>query len=277
MLDLFSEKNMIELAGTMGRVAFTIIAILVISVITIKIMKSWVDRLLPYQDQPRVRTISGLIKNGLSYLISFIAIVMILERIGINTGSLVAAAGIGGVAIGFGAQNLVRDVVTGFFIVLEDQYDVGDHVTITGVGGLVEEIGLRVTKIRDFGGELHIIPNGEVKTVTNHMGEAMRVLVEVDIAYEVDVDKAIGVLEQLFAQVAEEVSDIVDGPKVLGVQDLGDSGVKLMTMAKTKPLTQWAIGRDIRKRIKVAFDQHGIEIPYPRRYLVFDQSAHHNS
>lgn len=264
----------------LGNFFLRLVLILIIAYLALRLARLMVDRffrqgnkMFANTEESRLTTLRTIMSSMLRYVIIFITGVMILELLGLDTASLIAAAGIGGLAIGFGAQNLVRDVVTGFFVLLEDHFDVGDFVTIGDVSGLVEEMGIRITKIRDFGGELHILPNGEIKKVTNHMGSSMRVLVEVDIAYEVDVDKAVAVLETLFAELTEEITEIVEGPKVLGVQALGDSGVKLMTMARTIPMSQWSVGRQIRKRIKEAFDENGIEIPYPRRYLVFDKKS----
>lgn len=273
------QTGQLILSGAQGLIS--IIVIIVIGTVALRFSHVAINRLLANRlvedrtSASRAKTLANVGRSAVSYLGFFIMGVMILEQLGISTSSLIAAAGIGGLAIGFGAQNLVRDLVSGFFILLEDQYDVGDFISTAGTSGLVEEIGIRVTKIRDFGGELHIVPNGTVERVTNHMGTAMRVLVDVDIAYEEDVQNAMDVLEELFAQLAEELEDVVEGPRVLGVQELGSSGVKLLTLAKAKPMTQWAMSREIRKRIKQAFDAHGIEIPYPRRYLVFDKHSFH--
>lgn len=273
---MFDTLPLHELLLVIGQRALSIILIILVSRLAMKVTNASIDRVFAkgIDKKPRSKTIATLLKNGAGYVITFIAIVMILDEIGINTGSLIAAAGVAGVAIGFGAQNLVRDIVTGFFILLENQYNIEDFITAGGVSGVVEEMGIRVTKIRDFGGQLHIVPNGEITSVTNHMGSAMRVLVEVDIAYEVDVNQAILVLEELFERLPHEIEDIVEGPKVLGVKDLGDSGVTILTMARAKPMTQWSCEREIRKAIKLAFDEHSIEIPYPRQYLVFDEETY---
>lgn len=274
-MELLSELTLSQILMHVGQIVISIIFIVLISRVAIKILCISIDRLFArtIERKPRSKTLAALMKNILGYVVTFVALVMILERLGINTASLLAAAGIAGVAIGFGAQNLVKDIVTGFFLLLENQYVIGDYVTVSGLSGIVEEIGLRVTKIRDFGGQLHIIPNGSIDQVTNHMGNSMRVLVDVDIAYEADVTKAIQVLEDLFVRLADEMEDIIEGPKVLGLRDLGDSGVTIGTWAKAKPMTQWSSEREMRKAIKITFDEHGIEIPYPRRYLVFDEKS----
>ena len=135
-------------------------------------------------DENKRKTLAGLLKSILRYVTYFTAAINILEIVGVKTASLLAAAGIGGLAVGFGAQNLVKDVISGFFIIFEDQYNVGDYVEAAGVAGVVDEVGLRTTRLRDFGGQFHIIPNGEIALVTNHSRGIKRALVKVKIAYE---------------------------------------------------------------------------------------------
>jgi len=177
--------------------------------------------------------------------------------------SILAVAGIGSLAIGFGAQNLVKDVISGFFIIFEDQFGVGDYITINNFSGLVEEVGLRISKIRDFSGDLHIIPNGEIKTVTNHTRGSMRALVNVGIPYEEDVDRIINVLTQICEDIKKSRNDVIEGPTVLGITDFQDSQVLITIIAKTEPMKQWEVERDIRYRIKKVFDREKITFPYP--------------
>jgi small conductance mechanosensitive channel len=220
-------------------------------------------------DTKKVSTLSALLKSILRYVIYFIAFWTILKIVGFPTESILAAAGIGGLAIGFGAQSLVRDIIVGFFIIFEDHFSVGEYVTIVGLSGIVEEMGLRVTKIRDFSGELHIIPNGSIGQVTNHSRGPMRALVRVSIAYEEDIDRAMAVIEEACLKIKEEMpEDIVDGPRPLGVAELADSGVTILVFARTKSMLQWSTERLIRKRIKEEFARRGIEIPYPKRVII---------
>lgn len=220
-------------------------------------------------DERRIHTLRGLARSVLRYTLYFVGGLMLLDEFGVPTASLLAGAGILGLAVGFGAQNLVRDVITGFFILFEDQYAVGDYVTVAGVTGTVEEIGLRLTKVREWTGELHIIPNGEIKQVTNHTRGGMGVLVEVEVAYEENLARVIEVIERLCRELAEEEPDVVlEAPRVLGVTRLGESGVTLQVFGKVRPMQQWAVARELRRRIKEAFDEAGIEIPYPRRVIL---------
>lgn len=218
--------------------------------------------------QRQANTLKVLTQSVLRYILYFIGIIMILQTFGVKTDSLLASAGILGLAVSFGAKNLVRDVITGFFLIFEDQFSVGEYVKVAGVAGIVEETGLRITKIRDFGGELHIVPNGLIEQVTNYNRGSLRALVEVGIAYEEDLEKAINVINQLARGMAEEIKEIVEGPRVHGVSSLGESGVVIRVVARTEPMAKWNVENELRKRIKLVFDQEGIEIPYPRRVMI---------
>ncbi|QZY55118.1 mechanosensitive ion channel family protein [Crassaminicella profunda] len=224
-------------------------------------------------EEKRINTIKGIVNSIVRYTIYFVAFTPILQTIGINISSLIAAAGIGGLAIGFGAQNLVRDIISGFFILLEDQFQVGDHVEIGSKSGIIEDMTLRVTTIRDLNGDLHIIPNGSIDIVTNKCRGNMRAWVDVGIAYEENIDNAIHVLKELCEEVAHENEKIIEGPTVLGVTNLGESDVVLSIIAKTVPLEQWAVERELRKRIKERFDEKEIEIPYPRRVVIGNEKS----
>ncbi|MFZ5641194.1 MAG: mechanosensitive ion channel family protein [Bacillota bacterium] len=222
-----------------------------------------------YFDERRVNTMRTLLRSVLRYAVYFILIFMILETTVKDIKGFLAGAGIIGVALGFGAQSLVRDVITGFFILFENQYAVGEYVTIGNLSGFVEEMELRVTKLRDWGGEMHFIPNGQVTTVTNFSRGSMRALVEISIAYEEEIDRALSVLKREAAEIAGELKEVVEeGPEVLGVVALGPSEVVIRVVAKTKPMEQWAVEREMRKRFKAAFDREGIEIPYPKRVMI---------
>jgi len=216
-------------------------------------------------DERRARTLAALLQSILRYTVDFLAVLAVFQVFDIPTASFLAGAGIVGLALGFGAQNLVRDMITGFFIIYEDQYAVGDYVTIGGLSGVVEEMGLRVTKLRDFSGDLHIIPNGAIDKTTNHSRGAVRALVDVGVAYEEDLDRALAVLDRVCKQVAAQHADVlVEGPSVLGVTDLGRNEVRISILAMTKPLQHWQIERELRRRIKDSFAAEGIEIPYQK-------------
>jgi len=254
------------------KVTFDIIKILIISFVGIKIGDILISRFYKLQAKGKIQlperkigTLMSLTKNILRYVIYFISAASILKIFNIDMTSILAVAGIGSLAIGFGAQNLVKDVISGFFVIFEDQFGVGDYITINNFSGLVEEVGLRTSKIRDFSGDLHIIPNGEIKTVTNHTRGSMRALVNVGVPYEEDVDKITNVLKQICEDIKKSRNDIIDGPSVLGITDFQDSQVLITIVAKTEPMKQWEVEREIRYRIKKVFDQEKIAFPYPHR------------
>lgn len=219
-----------------------------------------------HRDTRRIENISAVIKSLVRYIAYFVAGLMILEALGFDTKALLAGAGIIGLAVGFGAQSLVKDVVTGLFLLFEDQFSVGDHVDIAGVSGIVEEVGIRVTQVRDFSGALHTVPNGSITTTTNWSRGNMRVMVEVPVAYGEDIDKAISILEEMCNSF--ETQSVKEGPKVLGVTRLGESDIGITIWAMTAPGAQWGIEREIRKRAKKGLEAAGIETPYPRRVVV---------
>lgn len=264
-------EKLAEYAGNFVKIILIIGAAAVAIRLTSMVVDKFFDNRTKFKllgEEKRFNTLKGMIKSVLRYIIYFVAFTPILELLGVNISSLIAAAGIGGLAIGFGAQNLVRDVITGFFILLEDQFHVGDYIETGGKSGIVEEMALRITKIRDFNGDLHIIPNGSIDKVTNRSRGNMRASVDVGIAYKEDIDHAIGVLTALCEEIAQEHDKIVEGPTVLGVTKFGESEVTLTVIARTVPMEQWAVERMLRKRIKERFDEKGIEIPFPKRVII---------
>lgn len=252
----------------LGAAALKVLAIVLIARWTIIFGGAFIGRVFGYLEERKAKTLGALLKSVLRYGVDFLAFLTILAVFDVDTRPVLASAGVLGLAIGFGAQNLVRDVISGFFILFEDQFAVGDHVNLGNVEGIVEETGLRVTVVRDFGGQLHFVPNGSIDRVTNYSRGNMRALVDVSIAYEEDIDKAIAVIEEVNKKLAEELPAIKEGPQVLGVTELGESGVTIQVLARTEPLQQWAVARQLRKRIKEALDSVGIEIPYPKRVIL---------
>jgi small conductance mechanosensitive channel len=221
----------------------------------------------------KAKTLQALFKSVLRYAIYFFVALTVVEALGVPTGSIIASAGIVGLAIGFGAQNLVRDVITGFFILMEDQFGVGEYIEVFGVAGEVEEVGLRITKLRDFSGALHIVPNGSIDRVTNHHRGALRALVDVRVLHEEDPERVQSILAQVAAEVAKEVPTIVEGPRALGIADVTEAGMIFRIWARTQPMEQWAVEREIRRRVKLAFDREGIHTPYPRTVFMPQETA----
>ena len=276
MLDFLQKFNVEEgVVIGIGQGILKILLVILAVKLSIRILGALSDKFYQRQaesrfvnDARKVLTMSALTKSIITYTLYFIGLTMIITIMGIPASSLLATAGIGGLAIGFGAQNLVRDVITGFFILFEDQYAVGDYISLDKHSGIVEDIGIRITKIRGFNGDLHIIPNGIVSNVTNHSRGDMRVMFDVRIDYKEDIDKAVKALEEFFGEYRQKEPQLADGPKVLGVSDLSDSSVVLKVWAKAKNMEQWRIERDLKKGVKEALDKEGIEIPYPKRVII---------
>jgi len=220
----------------------------------------------------RSNTLSSvLIKTGLVIIVIF-ALFTILPEFGINITAMLAGLGILGIAIGFGAQSLIRDYLSGIFILLEDQYDVGDVVRIAGIAGLVEEVDLRRTVLRDLDGIVHSIPNGEIKAASNFTKGYSRVNLNISVAYGEDLDRVIKVINKVCKEMAEDPewkADFITPPQVLRVDSLGDSGIDIKILGDTKPIKQWAVTGELRLRLKRTFDAEGIEIPWPHTKVYF--------
>jgi small conductance mechanosensitive channel len=219
-------------------------------------------------NERKADTLGELLKSVLRYTLYIIGVLSILDAVGFQTRTLLVGAGLGGVAIGFGAQSLVKDIISGFFILFEDQFSVGEYVTIDDMSGIVEGVGLRITRIKGFSGDLYIIPNGHISKVINHSRDNVRALVDVVIAYEVNIDKALEALNRISEDMKKGNEDITEGPTVLGIQKLGDCGVTIRIIAKTLPMKQGGVEMELRKRIKDAFEKEKINIPYPTRVII---------
>jgi len=225
---------------------------------------------VPGATRKRVATLVGLVRTiGLVLLWGLVA-VLALDQLGLNVAPLLAGAGIAGLAVGFGAQNLVRDLISGFFLVLEDQVRVGDVAIVNGTSGLVEAITFRTIVLRDLAGVVHVFPHGAVNTLSNMTKEWSAYVIDVGVAYKEDTDRVVTVMRQ----VAEELrADPTCGPAMLGpieifgVDAFDESAVTIKARLKTLPLQQWAVGREYRRRLKKAFDAEGIEIPVPHRSI----------
>jgi small-conductance mechanosensitive channel len=211
----------------------------------------------------RAETVGALLASVASFSIWTLAGLMALGTLGLDLGPLIAGAGIVGVAVGFGSQNLVRDFISGIFMLMEDQYGVGDVVDAGPATGTVEGVGLRTTRLRDVNGTLWHIPNGEIRRVGNRSQGWARALVDVEVAYSTDLDDATRTIEQVAHDLAADphwASKILEQPEVWGVEELGPDGIRVRLGAKTRPLEQWKVARELRARLKVAFDQAGIEV-----------------
>ena len=218
----------------------------------------------------RAETIAGVLRSVGGFAIWAVSVVMILGEFAVNLGPLIAGAGIVGVALGFGAQKLVQDFLSGIFMLIEDQYGLGDIVDAGEAIGVIEGITLRTTRLRDINGTVWHIPNGSISRIGNQSQQWARALIDIGVAYDTDVPTAIAVIERVAVDLSTEagwVELVIERPEVWGVQALADSEVTIRLVVKTRPGQQWKVEREIRKRLKAAFDAEGIEIPFPHRVV----------
>jgi small conductance mechanosensitive channel len=229
----------------------------------------------PTEVEKRAQTLGAIIRASVTVVIYVAATMMIVSEFGVEIGPLLAGAGIAGLAIGFGAQTLVKDVINGFFLLLEDQVRVGDVVMVAGIGGLVESINIRTTRLRDLEGKVHIIPNGSIEVATNFTREWSRALMDIGVAYKENVDYVISVIKEVAEEMRQDpnFSQVILEPlTVLGVDSFGDSSVNIRVFFKTVPIKQWDVARDFRRRLKKTFDERGIEIPFPHRTIYMGEA-----
>ena len=222
--------------------------------------------------EKRTNTLLSIFKGLARVLIIIVVVVMILDEVGVPIAPVLAGFGIAGVAVGFGAQYLIRDLIAGIFIILENQYRVGDVVKVADISGVVEHVTLRKTVLRDLDGIVHHVPNGEIKTASNYTRHFSRVNLDISVAYDTDLDHAISVINRVGKELAEDGKwrkVIKSPPQVLRVNNLGDSGIDIKILGDVKPMEQWAVMGQLRLRLKKAFDAEGIEIPWPHTKLYF--------
>ncbi|OZU89456.1 mechanosensitive ion channel protein MscS [Virgibacillus indicus] len=270
--DLWEYLTGPELWISIGSGLVKIIIIIILALTIVKVTRNVIDRVFKKREtgplritERRENTLKKLIKSVIAYVVYFIAFIMILDNVmGFNVGALIAGAGVAGLAIGFGAQNLVRDIISGFFIIFEDQFSVGDYVLVSGVEGTVEEIGLRTTKILSWTGELNVLPNGNVTQVTNYSVTNGLSVVDINIPYESDIADAEKIIEEVVIGLPEKYDFFISTPTIHGVQVLDVSHYVIRVIAETQPVFQWAGERAIRKETQDKLYKSGIEIPSPR-------------
>lgn len=213
--------------------------------------------------QKRAQTLSAIVRTIATTVLLIVTIMLVLGEIGVNLLPLVAAAGVGGLAVGFGAQNLVRDVIAGFFILLEDQIRVGDIVKVADKSGLVEYISLRVLTLRDFDGSVHLIPHGTITTVTNMTKDFSYAVLDVSVTVRENLDVVTETLKDIGRHLRHDpqyAPDILEDLEIVGIENVSATQVTIKLRIKTIPMKQWPIARAFRRRLKEAFDTHGIEI-----------------
>ncbi|TQL70034.1 small conductance mechanosensitive channel [Nocardioides albertanoniae] len=218
----------------------------------------------------RAKAIGSLLKSVVTGVLVAIFATMILDQLGINIAPIIASAGIVGLALGFGAQSLVRDYLSGMFMIIEDQYGVGDSIEVNNISGTVEAVTLRITRLRALDGTVWYIPNGEILTVGNHSQNWARAVIDVGVSYNEDLSKVQRVLREVSHDLwvdDEFKGQIIEEPEVTGVEALAAESITLRVLIKTLPLKQWAIAREMRQRIKARLDHEGIEMPFPQRII----------
>jgi small conductance mechanosensitive channel len=241
-----------------------------------------VGRAASAAEEPRrkaqLRTLGPLLVGVARSAILIVAVLMALGEVGVKIGPLLAGAGVVGIALGFGAQSLVKDLLTGVFLIVEDIVTVGDIVQIGGSGGLVEQMTLRTIRLRDFDGTLHVFPYGEAQVVHNLTKTYSYYVFDLQISYGSDIDRALAVMRQVGHDLQQDPQyrdKILEPIEVVGVDSLADSGVALKARIKTQPIQQWTVGREYNRRIKMAFDQAGVEIPFPHMKVVLPEGQLH--
>ena len=256
-----------------GNAAIKAIVIFLSAKIIIWVLSRFVEKVIKLS--PRFKkagnkgeTLSVVLKSAIKYTIYVVMVASILSVFNVLTQPVIAAAGVGGIAIGFGAQSLIKDFFTGFFILCEDQFSVGDYVDIAGRIGTVEDMSLRVTRLRAMSGELHIIPNGEIKTVTNHSRGSSLAVVEISISFDADRLTAMRLVEETSLSFFDKHRDTIEEkPEVLGVSRYGENEVAIKVIMKTKAMMHWQAERDLRAALLDAIKEAGIEPPIPRRIV----------
>ncbi len=261
------------------RIALILVAWVVVLKISKKLITKFEEKLSEEQEEERkkrIKTLGRIFKNTIAVVAGIIFGLIILKELGVDIGPILAGAGIVGLAVGFGAQTLVKDVLSGLFILMENHFRVGDVIQVAGVAGLVESISLRVTTLRDLEGKVHIIANGEMGVLSNLTKEWSRVVLDIGVAYKEDPDYVMEVIREVGKEMTDDKEYkklILEPVEILGVDDFADSAVVIKAMIKTRPLKQWQVAREFRRRLKKAFDNKNIEIPFPHRTIYMGEAA----
>jgi len=224
--------------------------------------------------EKRLDTLLSIMRSIIKIIVWLMIGMLILRKIGIDIAPIIAGAGIAGLAVGFGAQELVRDFISGFFMLLENQIREGDVAIVNGTGGLVERVGLRTIVLRDLSGVVHIFQNGKINTLSNMTKKWSGMVFDIGVAYKEDTDKVVKVIRQVAEKLGADpdfTNKILEPIEIFGVDQFGDSAVIIKARFKTKPIEQWGVGREFRRRLKKAFDEQGIEIPFPHRTVYWGE------
>ena len=264
---------------------FIVLILMIVSLRIIKIFtKEYFEKIIKTNGdtelEKRSQTLKSIVKSTLNIVVITISALIILDKLGIQIGPILAAAGVVGIAVGFGAQRLVEDLICGFIILLEDQIRVGDVVEVAGKSGLVEKIDLKMVVLRDIAGNVHYIRNGKIDTITNMTRDYSRYVFDIGIAYRENVDEVIKIIQQVDEDLRnDEVFgvDILEPIEILGLDKFDSSAVVIKARTKTQPIKQWGVAREFNRRLKNKFDELGIEMPFPHRTIYIGQDKSGNS
>lgn len=284
-LKQFQEFNWEQVIVTCTRIAVVLFLAWLCMVVLKKVLSNLEGRLLeqskkadepPSESVKRVETLIRLIRQAAFIVLWVTTLLILLKEIGVDIAPVLASAGIVGLAVGFGAQNLVRDFISGFFFILENQIRVGDVAIINGTGGLVEKVNFRTIVLRDLGGIVHIFPNGTVTSLSNLTNDWSAYIFDIGVAYKENTDKVVEVMSQVGSEMKQDESVgpyMLEEPEIFGVDKFDNSAVVIKGRIRTKPIRQWQVGREYLRRIKLAFDDAGIEIPFPHQTLYFGEAS----
>jgi len=282
--EYLSQISWENIIATSLRILLVLIALWVVSSLVRSALKRLEARLVENtqngepasEAQKRAETLVRLLRQGVIIMLWVVTILIILHELGVDITPILASAGVLGLAIGIGAQNLVRDIIAGFFMILENQVRVGDVAIVNGTGGLVEAVNFRTIVLRDLSGIVHVFPNGTITTLSNLTREWSAYVFDIGVAYKEDVDKVMALMKQVGAELRQDETFgplMVDDIEVFGVDAFADSAVTIKGRLRTKPIKQWDVGREYRRRLKHAFDREGIEIPFPHRSIYFGEAS----
>jgi moderate conductance mechanosensitive channel len=275
--------TLIDFSISFAQSSFRVLLIVVVALLAIKFLRLGINRLevllvraressesVPGAAAMRIRTLMSVLWTIVAGLVWFTAVLTILGQVGVNVTPILASAGVVGLAVGFGAQNLVKDFVSGFFLILENQVRVGDVAIINGTGGLVEAITFRTIVLRDQAAVVHVFPNGSIKTLSNMTKDWSAYVMDIGVAYKEDTDRVIEVMRRVAGELQSEPqygSAMLEPIEIIGVDSFSDSAVIIKARLKTLPIRQWMVGREYRRRLKKAFDAENIEFPFPQRMV----------
>ena len=281
------EGYLQEIGGWIITSGLQIVLVIVVMLVVSKVLHVAVNRAIgraartdDVEQKKRSDTLRSTINSLISVAVFTIALVVVLGQLGIEIGPILAAAGVLGLAVGFGAQTLVADLISGFFILLDEQIRVGDVVDIAGKGGLVEKVNLRMVTLRDLAGNVHFVRNSSISVVTNMTKEYSRYVFDIGVAYREDVDEVIEVIRMVDAELRGDPAysdSILEPIEILGLDAFADSAVIIKARTKTRPIKQWEVGREFNRRLKKAFDARDIEIPFPHVTLYMGEDKTGNA